>query len=463
MVAAATPDLSAFLARTALDRARAVAPFVFLGVCSALLLSGPNDIEVTPVILGFNVFVLACLAALVAMLWTRRLPLRFGHAAAAVMWWGPVANTLVSYAGTHNHLLVLVFLLEMSAVMLLVSTWSIAVSLVLVNVVWVTLRVAAGGPDTTGEIETALLAQIFGVVGHLAIRRHLVGAELHRLAEVATATALAEQLAEHERLQEQLLHAQRMEAVGTLAAGIAHDMNNVLASIMGMAEGLRDDATDAATRDDLEQIRREAERGAELTHGLLAFSRRGKYRKQVMRAARVIDDVVPILARTLAKTIHIRDSNDARRRVHRGRHDPARPGRDQPRPQRGRRDGRQGHARDRRRHRVAWRRRRAARAIPRELRAAARDRHRHRHPRRRAQAHLRAVLHDQAARQGHRPRPVDRVWLVAKTTAAPSPSSPSSARQHVRAVPAGGRRLRRSPSGAAPRAPARCARAGPCS
>src|SRR5207244_11041153 len=98
----------------------------------------------------------------------------------------------------------------------------------------------------------------------------------------------ARKLDEHARLQDQLLHAQRMEALGTLAAGLAHDMNNVLGSIRNFAALIAEDSAVASS--ELDQIVAQAERGAALTRGLLAFSRRGQYRKQVVRVAKVIGD-----------------------------------------------------------------------------------------------------------------------------------------------------------------------------
>src|SRR5439155_12658429 len=103
---------------------------------------------------------------------------------------------------------------------------------------------------------------------------------------------------------------QRMEAVGTLAAGIAHDMNNVLGAITSFAGVLRDDIEEPRAREDLEQIVMEAERGAGLTRGLLTFSRRGQYRKLVLRIESVIRDVLPLLERTLPKSIAIREVLD---------------------------------------------------------------------------------------------------------------------------------------------------------
>src|SRR5439155_1235106 len=73
----------------------------------------------------------------------------------------------------------------------------------------------------------------------------------------------------------QLLQAQKMEAVGLLAGGVAHDFNNVLTAIGGYAELVREDLPgEDARRHDVEEILRATERAATLTRQLLAFSRR---------------------------------------------------------------------------------------------------------------------------------------------------------------------------------------------
>jgi two-component system, cell cycle sensor histidine kinase and response regulator CckA len=97
-----------------------------------------------------------------------------------------------------------------------------------------------------------------------------------------------------------------MEAVGTLSAGLAHDMNNILASITSFAALVLETTVPSSTRADLEQIVAQAQRGASLTRGLLAFSRRGQYRKQIVRLEEVVGGVVKLLERTLPKTIEIR-------------------------------------------------------------------------------------------------------------------------------------------------------------
>lgn len=82
-------------------------------------------------------------------------------------------------------------------------------------------------------------------------------------------------LTEQRRAQEHLAQAQRMEAVGRLAGGVAHDLNNMLTSIMGYSQFVaRSLETTDPRREDLEQITKSAERSASLTRSLLAFARR---------------------------------------------------------------------------------------------------------------------------------------------------------------------------------------------
>jgi two-component system, cell cycle sensor histidine kinase and response regulator CckA len=85
---------------------------------------------------------------------------------------------------------------------------------------------------------------------------------------------IAEDITEKRALEEQLRRAQRMEAVGRLARGVAHDFNNVLAAILGTADlMLHHVKRDDPVREDADEIRKAAERGAALTRQLLEFSR----------------------------------------------------------------------------------------------------------------------------------------------------------------------------------------------
>ena len=89
---------------------------------------------------------------------------------------------------------------------------------------------------------------------------------------------------ERKQLEQQLLQAQKMDAIGQLAGGVAHDFNNLLSVIMGYAQfGLIERSLDPTIRGHLQHIETAADRAAKLTHQLLAFSRR-----QIM-APKVVD------------------------------------------------------------------------------------------------------------------------------------------------------------------------------
>nr|WP_257756545.1 PAS domain-containing hybrid sensor histidine kinase/response regulator [Candidatus Viadribacter manganicus] len=106
------------------------------------------------------------------------------------------------------------------------------------------------------------------------------------------------------RTEEQLVQAQKMETVGQLSGGIAHDFNNLLTVILGNAEalGLR-----LKARNDLRQLSDTiilaAERGAELTRGLLAFSRRQVLQPTVIDCNLLIESMRMLLRRTLREDI----------------------------------------------------------------------------------------------------------------------------------------------------------------
>ena len=113
---------------------------------------------------------------------------------------------------------------------------------------------------------------------------------------------IAEQ--ESERLREQFVQSQRLEAIGNLAGGVAHDMNNVLSSISTVSH-LIAETSDAKHKHDLDVIREACDRGAALTNSLLGFSRRAQYRKEVLQLESVVNDAVRLLGRTLRKDVRL--------------------------------------------------------------------------------------------------------------------------------------------------------------
>jgi signal transduction histidine kinase/CheY-like chemotaxis protein len=297
----------------ALERARTLAPFVLLAMVGSAALSDRAGIPLTTAVIVYNAVAIPGIALMSWALLRRKVPDRWSHAMMTIAWWAPVGATLMSHYASDSPQLNQVLLVEIACTTILLDTRSVIASLVAVDLIWVPLIVRAGGDQAWNYISAAAVAEVFAVLIQILLRRSLVRSELNRIAAAETSAKLEVQLAEvarsHEertRLQEQLLHAQRLESLGTLAAGLAHDMNNVLGSITGLAGLLLDEPRDPETGADLERIISQAERGASLTRGLLAFSRRGKYRKLVVPLEQVVRDVLPLLARTLPKSIEVR-------------------------------------------------------------------------------------------------------------------------------------------------------------
>jgi two-component system, cell cycle sensor histidine kinase and response regulator CckA len=119
--------------------------------------------------------------------------------------------------------------------------------------------------------------------------------------------AMVEDLTERMHLEEQLRHSQRMEAVGQLAGGVAHDFNNLLTIIAGRTRfALRElGPDDARLRSDLDEIGVAAERAAELTHQLLAYSRRQVLQPSVIDLNAVVTEMERMLGRLIGEHIQI--------------------------------------------------------------------------------------------------------------------------------------------------------------
>jgi len=129
---------------------------------------------------------------------------------------------------------------------------------------------------------------------------------LFDLGEREVMLAMARNLTERNRLEEQLLQAQKMEAIGRLAGGIAHDFNNVLTAIMGhaalLSAELKDDGPAA---EDVRQIQDSAERAASLTRHLLAFSRQQVLQPERVDAGMAVRRTEGLLRRLIGEDIHL--------------------------------------------------------------------------------------------------------------------------------------------------------------
>src|ERR1051326_6576917 len=115
-----------------------------------------------------------------------------------------------------------------------------------------------------------------------------------------------EEVTERRMLERELMQAQRIEAIGRLAGGVAHDFNNILGVIIGYSEllmGCADVAGDQA--EGLVEIRKAAERGAAVTHQLLAFSRKQVLEPKVLDLNAVVSDMSKMLLRLLGEHIEL--------------------------------------------------------------------------------------------------------------------------------------------------------------
>lgn len=124
---------------------------------------------------------------------------------------------------------------------------------------------------------------------------------------VASYVAIVRDVTPEMQLESQLRHAQKMEAVGTLAGGIAHDFNNILGAIIISTELALDDAKEGASNPELlEIVLNAAERGRNLVTQILAFSRQGEQKRQTVRIAPIVKECLKLLRASLPTTIDIR-------------------------------------------------------------------------------------------------------------------------------------------------------------
>jgi PAS domain S-box-containing protein len=113
-------------------------------------------------------------------------------------------------------------------------------------------------------------------------------------------------ITERKQLEQQLLQAQKMESIGTLAGGIAHDFNNLLGGILGYASLLKaKTAINHPFFNYVNTIERSALRASELTAQLLAFARGGKYDVRPVDLNRIVREILEIIERTFDKSIEI--------------------------------------------------------------------------------------------------------------------------------------------------------------
>jgi PAS domain S-box-containing protein len=143
------------------------------------------------------------------------------------------------------------------------------------------------GSEFPAEINLSLVETAEGVWGSAAIR----------------------DLTERRKLESQFRQAQKMESVGTLAGGIAHDFNNLLTVILSYSSSLSEELTTGSKNQRAaEQIHQAAERGAELTRQMLAFSRQQVFQLRVVNLNDIIRNLLKMLQRIIGEHIEIKSA-----------------------------------------------------------------------------------------------------------------------------------------------------------
>jgi PAS domain S-box-containing protein len=113
-------------------------------------------------------------------------------------------------------------------------------------------------------------------------------------------------ITEKKKVEGQFLRAQRMESIGTLAGGIAHDLNNILSPILMAVEMLQLKHQDESSQEYLKMLQTSAERGASMINQVLSFARGVQGERIALQPKHLIKDIVKILSDTLPKSISIK-------------------------------------------------------------------------------------------------------------------------------------------------------------
>jgi len=125
--------------------------------------------------------------------------------------------------------------------------------------------------------------------------------------EASTLLGVATEITERKRLEEQLLQSQKMEAVGQLAGGVAHDFNNILTAIVGYTDLLAADfSPNSRELEDLEEIRKAARRAAALTRQLLSFSRKQVLEPRIIDLNGVVTNLEKMLRSLISENIELK-------------------------------------------------------------------------------------------------------------------------------------------------------------
>jgi two-component system cell cycle sensor histidine kinase/response regulator CckA len=160
------------------------------------------------------------------------------------------------------------------------------------------IRRHSSGQQVGGDLSIRLAGQ-----GDEPVSMRVVG--VRGLGEAAVLLSLKDS-SEESRLKRQVAQASKMQAVGQLAGGVAHDFNNILTAVLGSCDLMLMRHTPGdSDYDDIQQIRSNANRAASLTRQLLAFSRQQTLRPQILQLPDVISEVSHLLKRLIGDSVQL--------------------------------------------------------------------------------------------------------------------------------------------------------------
>jgi signal transduction histidine kinase/CheY-like chemotaxis protein len=257
-----------------------------------------------------------------AALFLRQIPPRWAHPVGALMALTTALSILLSASVRHTtlELAYVPFMLVVAGAVVLSPYWlAFIAGTILALAIPVALRVLP-----TATVVDYFVSVLAGAVLAVNVFLNRLRAERHVLrlrdSDLRMASSLREALKRAElRLQEQqqtdrrrqeledqLRQAQKLEAVGVLAGGVAHDMNNVLGVITSIASLASDRiAPDSALGQDIGDILVAARRGSALTRNLLGFARQGTRLKERFRIETTTESIAHLLRRTISKQIEL--------------------------------------------------------------------------------------------------------------------------------------------------------------
>jgi signal transduction histidine kinase/ActR/RegA family two-component response regulator len=261
------------------------------------------------------------------LLFKQRIPERFANPLTAFITLFLMSNIIHTYSLVHNHIYSVYLILSvMGASIAIASYFWYAIVLVTGASAWSLIaRQTMTIEDLLQHGIAFFAAGIMGflfIYARLAVFRRL---ETYRLRDQESRRVMTTALddmrnevlqrrqveAEKQKLEGQLLQSQKMEAIGRLAGGVAHDINNMLAAIKSSAEIVLEEIPKESPHwNDLEVILSACKRGEDLTHNLLGFARLGKYRREYINIENVVSEVQALLFRTIPKKIQITSQHE---------------------------------------------------------------------------------------------------------------------------------------------------------